>query len=108
MCSLSYISVDTAARAVAQKGQRAQLAKTDIESAYRMLPIHPDDRGLLGMRWEGMLFVDTALPFVLRSAPKIFTAVADALEWIVEQEEVCLIMHYLDDFLLVGTPDGQD
>ena len=107
-CSLSYISVDTAARAVAQKGQRAQLAKIDIKSAYRMLPVHPDDCGLLGMRWEGMLFVDAALPFGLRSAPKIFTAVADALEWIVEQEGVCSIMHYLDDFLLVGTPDGQD
>ena len=55
-----------------------------------------------------MLFVDAALPFGVRSAPKIFTAVADALEWMVEQEGVCSIMHYLDDFLLVGTPDGQD
>ena len=107
-CSLSYISVDTAARVVAQKGQRAQLAKIDIKSAYRMLPVHPDDRWLLGMRWEGALFVDAALPFGLRSAPKIFTAVADALEWMIEQEGVCPIMHYLDDFLLVGTPDGQD
>ena len=78
-CSLSYISVDTAARVVAQKGQRAQLAKIDIKSAYRMLPVHPDDHWLLGMRWEGMLFIDAALPFGLRSTPKIFMAVADAL-----------------------------
>ena len=46
-----------------------------------MLPIHPDDRWLLGMRWEGSVFVDTALPFGLWSAPKILTAVADTLEW---------------------------
>ena len=60
------------------------------------------------MRWEGMLFVNAALPFGHRSAPKIFTAVADSLEWMVEQEGVCPIMHYLDDFLLVGTPDDHD
>ena len=29
--------------------------------------------------WKGKLFVDGALPFGLRSAPKIFTALADAL-----------------------------
>ncbi len=36
------------------------------------------------MQFEGRVFLDTTLPFGLRSAPKIFTAVADALEWGVE------------------------
>ena len=53
----------------------------DIQQAYRMVPVHPDDRALLGMRWEGGVYIDTRLPFGLRSAPIIFTAVADALEW---------------------------
>ena len=39
------------------------------------------------MRWKGMLFVDTVLPFGLRLDPKIFTAVANALEWMVERDE---------------------
>ena len=30
--------------------------------------------------------------------PKIFTALADAVEWIARQEGVEWIMHYLDDF----------
>ena len=47
---------------------------------------HAEDRLLLGMMWEDSLYVDSALPFGLRSAPKIFTAVADALEWIAKQE----------------------
>ena len=93
---------------MAQKGPGAQLAKIDIKNAYSMLPVHLDDRWLLGMRWEGMLFIDAALSFGLRSAPKIFTAVAYAIEWMVKQEGVCPIMHYLEDFLLVGAPDGQD
>ena len=72
------------------------------------IPIHPEDRRLLGMRWEGIIFIDAALPFGLTLPPKIFTAIADALELMVEQEALCSIMHYLDDFLLVGTLEGHD
>ncbi len=99
LCSLSYVSVDTAADIVAKTGRGSLLAKIDISNAYRMLPIHPEDRWLLGMRWEGSLYADTVLPFGLCSAPKLFTAVADALERIVRKEGVEPI---LDDFLIIG------
>ena len=46
----------------------------DIQQAYRMVPVHPDDRALLGMRWEGGVYIDTRLPFGLRSAPIMFTS----------------------------------
>ena len=49
LCSLSYSSVDKAVRLIREKGTGAQLAKLDLESAYRMIPVHPDDRLLLGM-----------------------------------------------------------
>ena len=42
----------------------------------------------------------------LRSAPKIFTGVADAVEWITKQEGVDSVLHYLDDYLLVGCPES--
>ena len=42
------------------------------------------------------------LRFGLRSAPKIFTAIADVAEWVIKQEGVHFVIHYLDDFLLVG------
>ena len=56
------------------------LSKVDIRSAYRTVTVHPEDGWLLGMQWGGQLFIDTVLPFGLRSAPKLFTAVADAVE----------------------------
>ena len=52
-----------------------------------------------------MLFVDTTLPFGLRSAPKIFNALADGVEWIAQQRGVPCILHYLDNFLVMGSPD---
>jgi len=52
-------------------GAGTLLAKVDLEHAYRNIPIHRDDRLLLAMRWRGKLYLDTVLPFGLRSAPKI-------------------------------------
>ena len=69
--SFSYISVDQAAEVISTIGHGALLAKVDIKSAYRIIPIHPKDYHLLGMLWEGGLFIDLALPFGLRSAPII-------------------------------------
>ena len=57
------------------------MTKMDIMHAYRNVPVHPEDRLLLGMMWEGKVYADKTIPFGLRSAPLIFTAVADALMW---------------------------
>ena len=64
---LCYISVDLVAEQVVWLGRGALLAKLDIQSAYRIVPVHPDDRRLLGQRWKGQVFVDCALSFGLRS-----------------------------------------
>ena len=108
LCSLSYVGVEEAAQEVATVGRGALLAKVDVKSAYRNIPIHPHDRWLLGMQWDGALYIDTALPFGLRSAPIIFTAIADAVQWILQQEGVRFVIHYLDDFLLIGMPGSEE
>ena len=75
------MSADRVARAAYHLGPGALMAKADIKVVYRLVPVHPEDRRLLGMHWRGDYLVDAMLPFGLRSAPIIFTAVADALEW---------------------------
>ena len=54
------------------------------------------------------MFIDTVLPFGLCSAPKIFNAVADALEWVVRENGIREVCHYLDDFPVVGTPGSEE
>ncbi len=78
----------------------------DIRKAYRNIPVFPADRSLLGMLWEDSLFVDTALPFGLRSAPDIFSAVADAAEWALRRDGVNHVLHYLEDFLVLGPQEA--
>ena len=49
----------------------------------------------------GELYLDTALPFGLRSAPIFFNA--DGLQWILEEQGINVI-HYLDDFMCFEPP----
>ena len=66
-----HASVDQAVHTLMALGPRAEMANFDIKSAYHLIPVHPDDRQLLGMRWRDKLYIDAVLPFGLRSAPKI-------------------------------------
>ena len=106
LCSFDYIAVTDIADVVLGLGRGALLAKSDIRHAYRQVPVHPDDRLLLGMRWQGLVFCDAALPFGLRSAPIIFSAVADALEWVIKVRGASHVFHYMDDFVFVGPPNS--
>ena len=48
--------------------------------------------------------MDTQLPFGFASTPPIFSALAEALEWILRNHGMRHILHYLDDFLIMGAP----
>ena len=80
------------------------LANIDVKEAYRIIPIHPDDRPFLGLHWKGQVCINCQLPFGLASAPAIFSAVGEALEWVLWQQGERAVVHYLDDFLFVGSP----
>lgn len=55
LCTLSYTTVEDIASAVASLGTGALLAKVDIESAYRLIPVHPEDRCLQAVQWENQI-----------------------------------------------------
>ena len=103
-CSLAFISIDTIADAVSRAGSGALLAKSDVQHTYRQIPVHPDDRSLLGMRWQGQTYIDTTL----RSAPLVFSAVADTLESVVRARGVRNIFHYIDDIIIIGAPRSDE
>ena len=108
LCSLSYTKVDHTVQKILSSGQGTLLAKIDIENAFRNVPVHTDDRHLLGLVWDGKLYIDTVLPFGLRSAPKIFNAIADGLQWIAMERGVTNLDHFLDDFITTGHPRSNE
>ena len=80
LTGMVYSSVVDAAHVLLRLGKGALLAKVDVPNAYRIIPVHPEDRMLLGMFWEDKVYVDKQLPFGLSSAPVIFNAYADGVE----------------------------
>lgn len=51
--SLTYTLVDRVARAAHRLGPAALLVKVDIKAAYRLVPVHADNRSLLVTQWKG-------------------------------------------------------
>ena len=99
--SLQYVRVDDAIRILTTLGPGAFMAKTDLKSAFRLIPVHPSDWNLMGIYWQSQYYVDLYLPFGLRSAPFLFNQLSDALEWVLKRNYgLERVIHILDDFFL--------
>ena len=79
--SLQYMKVDDVISGTMSYDWGAPIAKFNGESTYCNVPAHSDDRYLLNMKWRGNYFIDLAHPFGLRSAPFIFSSIADSHMW---------------------------
>ncbi len=100
VATVKYTKFDKIIAQCLHKGKGCFLAKTDVKSAFPIIPINPQDWPLLTMRFDDQYFVDKCLPFGLASSCAIFEEVATALEHIVRTlltEQY--LDHYLDDFI---------
>ena len=61
----------------------ATMAKADIESAFRLLPVHPDSFHLLGFQLDGLFYFDKCLPMGCAISCVYFEAFSTFLEWVV-------------------------
>ena len=102
LSSVCYASIDDAVAFIRELWKGCLLAKLDLIEAYCTVPVHPMDQPLLAMKWGGIVYIDRALPFGLRSTPKIFSTLTDAMLWILHSQGVPFALHYLDDFLKLG------
>jgi hypothetical protein len=87
-------------------GTGAWLAKTDIKNAFRILPISPNDYGLLGIKWKGSYYYDRCMPMGCSSSCLTFETFSSALEWIAHCKlGIGHIIHLLDDFLFIASSE---
>ncbi|XP_077781388.1 uncharacterized protein LOC144327059 [Podarcis muralis] len=108
MCTVKYSSFDQAVRLVRSFGRGAFLAKCDIESAFRLLPVHPEDYRWLGFKFQGAFFIDKAMPMGCSIACAAFETFSTFLEWALKFRTGALgVGHYLDDFILVASDAGK-
>ncbi|OCT76152.1 hypothetical protein XELAEV_18031341mg [Xenopus laevis] len=83
---VQYTSFDGALELVRGAGKGALMAKSDIESAFRLLPVHPECFHLLGCALGGAYFVDMCLPMGCSISCYYFKLFSSFLEWVVGHE----------------------
>ena len=69
----------------------------DVEAAFRQIPISPLDYPDLLFEWRGQLYLDTRLPFGIRSGPALYDAVGAVIQFILERACSRRVIRYLDD-----------
>ena len=107
--TLTYSSVDDAVRILSKLGRGALMAKANLQAAFRNIPVCQEDWDRLGVHWQDHYYVDTRLPFGLRSVPFLFNECTRALLWIIQHNYgIPDSIHYLDDFYLAGPAHAPD
>ena len=97
---VSYAGIEDAIAVIKRLGRG--FAKTDIKSAFRILPVHRDDYMLLGFSWKDQFYYDLCVPMGCASSCAIFERFSSVLEWIAIQKLGCHgVVHILDDFLFI-------
>ena len=65
--SLQYMKVDDIIAGIMKLGRGTRMAKFDIWNAYCIVPVHPEDRPLMGMKWQEAYYWTWSFP--LASGP---------------------------------------
>lgn len=108
LCAVHYASFDNAVDLLLRTGRNAWLAKADIKSAFRLLPVSPLDYELLGFTFDGLFYFDKCMPMGCAISCSLFEKFSSFLEFHVKGAAgSSLVTHYLDDFLFVG-PSASD
>lgn len=84
------------------------MAKTDIQDAFRIVPINPEDYKLLGFSWQGLYYYDKCLPKGASSSCQIFESLSKGLQWAMcTQFNAAGMSHMIDDFFFIGPKDSE-
>lgn len=79
------------------------MAESDIVSAFRIIPLRPNEYHLFGMFWKYHYYFDRCFPMRYSSAWNIFEKISTAFEWILfHYLPGTLVYHVLDDFISIS------
>ena len=103
LCSVHYTSFDEAIHMIQDMGRGCLMAKTDVKSAFRLLPIRISEFDQLGFKFEDKYYFDKSMPFGCSISCATWEKVATFLEFVIKQKSlVGNVKHYVDDFLFAG------
>ena len=78
------------------------MVEEDFKSAFHNVPMRYQDLNLLGIKVQGKVYIDCALPFWVSISCAIFEDISTLIHWIIEKRAGQKFIHYLDDFFTVN------
>lgn len=105
--SCDHYEYETVERASKLIKPGAFLAKVDLKSAYRHVPIHPSNYTATGLKWtftgntQPTYLFDTKLPFGASRSPGIFHRLTQSVTRMMSRRGFT-VLAYLDDFLIIA------
>ena len=104
---VTYQTVGDAIEIINRLGGGCYLAKSDIESAFRLIPLMPSEYHLTGFFWKGF-YIEKVLPMGSASSCYIFEKFSDCLQYILREKfNVHDTVKVIDDFLIAGKTESQ-
>lgn len=81
----------------------------DIKSAFRLLPVSPEDFELLGIQFDKYYYIDKCLPMGCALSCKLFETFSTFIQWVVERRASSKYLdHFLDDIIFMGAENTND
>ena len=80
--SVTYKSFNETLDIAWSLGKSCWLAKSDLSSAFKRIPMDIHSLPLLGIKMDGQYFYDRTLPFGSKSSCQIFEKFSSVLEWV--------------------------
>ena len=71
--------------------------KVDLSRAFRCFPADPLSYPLLGLQWKGQIYVDTCVPFGVRTGCMICQRVTNSISHVMKRDHGCVLVNYIDD-----------
>ena len=106
---VEYNSFDEFIDNLAALGPGALMAKADLKSAFRTLPMSPLDFHALGLTFNGKYYVNVCMPMGARVSCATYEKFSTFIQWCIEDVSgKKLVTHYIDDFLFFGAAGTSD
>ena len=84
--SVKYQTVENALKLILKFGRGCYLAKTDIKSAFRLIPTSLDEYRLLIFKFQNQYYFDRNLAMRCRSSCRICEEFSSAIQWVLENK----------------------
>ena len=96
--NLRYHTVDDTCKRAKKLGPVCFSYKKDMSREFHQIPMDPRDWSLLGIYWDGVIFLDKAAVMESQSAPYICQQVMSTIRYIMSDLKY-YTKNYVDDFM---------